>query len=88
MPAPKSRPDDAYFVPPASLKVCPYTALYLGLIHHADDTGNVTRLAVARRHIRVDGVAPECGMARDDPSRWVALLAAHVTAEEMAHEPR
>jgi hypothetical protein len=28
---------------------------------------NVAGFATARRHVRVDGVATECGMARGDP---------------------
>jgi hypothetical protein len=38
----------------------------------------------SRRHARVDGVATECGMARGDPVRFSALLAAHVRAAESA----
>jgi hypothetical protein len=44
--------------------------------------GNAARLTTARRHVRVDGVATECGMARGDPQAFPALLAAHpLTAE-------
>ena len=39
--------------------------------------GNAARLALARSHVRVDGVATECGMTRGDPERFPALLAAH-----------
>ena len=38
--------------------------------------GNAYRLAAARRHARVDGVATKCGMARGNPERFAALLAA------------
>ena len=41
------------------------------------------RLAAARRHVRVDGVATECGMARGDPERFPALLAAHAQTAEL-----
>jgi hypothetical protein len=42
------------------------------------------RLAAARRHTRVDGIGTECGMARGDPARLPALLAAHAHAAELA----
>jgi len=77
LPVPQPRNDDAYFAPLAGLKLGPQTELYLGLVHHADDAGNAARLAAARRHAQVDGVATECGMARGDPERFPALLAAH-----------
>ena len=80
MPVPKGRTDDGYFAPLANLQVRPETELYLGLIHHDDAAGDARRLAVARRHVRVDGVATECGMARGDPVRLSNLLAAHVRA--------
>ncbi len=77
LPVPKPRSDDAYFAPFAGLKLHPATELYLGLVHHDDDLGNAARLAAARRHVRVDGIATECGMARGEPGRLPALLAAH-----------
>jgi hypothetical protein len=80
LPVPKGRTDDAYFAPLAGLKLRPETELYLGLIHHDDAAGDRTRLAAARRHARVDGIATECGMARGDPARLPALLAAHARA--------
>jgi len=83
LPVPKGRTDDAYYAPLAKLKLNPETELYLGLVHHNDAAGNATRLAAARQHARVDGVATECGMARGDPTRLPALLAAHVTAAEL-----
>jgi len=80
MPVPKGRTDDGYFAPLANLQLRPETELYLGLIHHDDATGDAARLAAAKRHVRVDGVATECGMARGDPARLSSLLAAHVRA--------
>ena len=80
MPVPKGRTDDGYFAPLANLHLRPETELYLGLIHHDDAAGDAARLAAARRHVRVDGVATECGMARGDPARLSNLLAAHVRA--------
>ena len=80
MPVPKGRTDDAYFAPLARLKLRAETELYLGLIHHDDAAGDAARLAAARRHVRVDGVGTECGMARGDPARLPALLAAHARA--------
>ncbi len=84
LPVPKPRTDDAFFAPLETLRLGPRTELYLGLVHHDDDAGNATRLAAARRHVRVDGVATECGMARGDPARLPALLAAHVTTAGLA----
>jgi len=85
MPVPKGRSDDAYFLPLAGLRLHPETQLYLGLVHFDDAQGDRARLAAARRHARVDGVATECGMARGDPSRLPALLAAHVRAVQTAN---
>ena len=44
----------------------------------------MARLAAARRHARIDGVGTECGMARGDPARLPALLAAHALASQAA----
>jgi hypothetical protein len=82
MPVPKGRTDDDYYRPLAGLRLEAGTELYLGLIHYNDAAGDAKRLAVARRHVRVDGVAAECGMARGDPARLRALLAAHTRAVE------
>ena len=85
MPVPKGRTDDAYFAPLDNLRLHPETELYLGLIHHDDPEGDIARLAAARRHTRVAGVATECGMARGDPARLPSLLAAHVRAARASH---
>ena len=84
MPVPKDRTDDVYFAPLEKLRLRPETQLYLGLVHYEDAAGDAARLAAARRHVRVDGVATECGMARGDPARLASLLAAHVRAAETA----
>ena len=84
LPVPKGRVDDGYFAPLEKLKLPAGTDLYLGLIHHNDAEGDNKRLAAARRHVRVDGIATECGMARGDPARLPALLASHVRAAELA----
>ena len=68
----------------AGLKLRPETKLYLGLVHRDDMAGNAARLAAARSHVRVDGVATECGMARGDPARFSELLAAHAKTAELA----
>jgi len=83
LPVPKPRTDDAYFAPLAGLKLRPETELYLGLAHRDDMAGNGARLAAARRHVRVDGVATECGMARGEPERFPALLATHAQTAEL-----
>jgi hypothetical protein len=82
MPVPKARTDAGYFMPLAHLLLPTETELYLGLIHYDDAAGDLARLATARRHARVDGLGTECGMARGDPARLPALLAAHVRAAE------
>jgi len=82
MPVVKARTDDAYFAPLKNLKLRPETELYLGLVHYNDASGDAARLAAARRHARVDGIGTECGMARGDPARLPALLAAHAKVAE------
>jgi hypothetical protein len=82
LPVPKARSDDAYFAPLEKLKLGSGTELYLGLIHHNDAAGDAKRLDTAARHVRVDGIGTECGMARGDPARLAALLAAHARAAE------
>jgi len=84
MPVPKPRTDDAYFAPLSGLKLDKETELYLGVIHHDDAAGDAARLTAAKKHARVDGISTECGMARGDPARLPALLAAHVRAVENA----
>ena len=88
MPVVKARTDDAYFAPLKNLKLRPGTELYLGLIHHNDASGDAARLAAARRHARVDGIGTECGMARGDPARLPALLAAHAAGSRRKSPPR
>jgi len=82
MPVPKGRTDDDYYRPLAGLRLGTGTELYLGLVHYNDAGGDAARLATARRHVQVDGVATECGMARGAPARLAALLAAHARAVE------
>ena len=74
----------AYFLPLDKLQLRPETQLYLGLIHYNDASGDAARLASARRHVHVDGIGTECGMARGDPARLSALLEAHVRAAQIA----
>jgi hypothetical protein len=83
LPVPKPRFDDTFFAPLTRLKLHPETELYLGLVHRDDMAGNAARLTAARRHVRVDGVATECGMARGDPERFPELLAAHARTAEL-----
>jgi hypothetical protein len=82
LPVPQDLNDDGFFEPLDRLQIAPETDLYLGLVHHNDEEGNAERMAAARRHVRVDGIATECGMARGDPSRLAALLAAHARLAE------
>ncbi len=83
LPVPKPRTDDSYFALLGGLMLRPETEIYLGLVHRDDMDGNAARLAAARRHARVDGVATECGMARGDPQHFPELLAAHVQTAEL-----
>lgn len=83
LPVPQPRSDDGFFAPLAALKLRPETELYLGLVHRQDAAGNAARLAAARRHARVDGVATECGMARGDPAKFSELLAAHAKTAQL-----
>jgi hypothetical protein len=82
IPVPKPRTDDAFFAPMKNLELGATTQLYLGLIHHDDPAGDAARLAAARRYVRVDGVASECGLARGNPARLFSILEAHVHAVE------
>jgi hypothetical protein len=84
LPVPKPRVDDAYFAPLERLRLPNGTELYLGLVHHGDDAGNLARLEAARRHARVKGIATECGMARGDPTQFPDLLRAHARVAEHA----
>ena len=88
LPVPQPRSDDAYFAPLEGLRLPAGTELYLGLVHHDDDAGNLARLAAARRHARVDGIATECGMARGDPAQFPGLLQAHARLAEHADPSR
>jgi len=82
IPVPKPRTDDAFFAPMKNLELGAATQLYLGLIHHDDPAGDAARLAAARRYVRVDGIASECGLARGNPARLSSILAAHLQAVE------
>lgn len=87
MPVMKDRTDDAYFTPLQNLTISRDTELYLGLIHHDDAKGNEARLAAAKRHSRVDGIATECGMARGEPTRLTSLLSTHAhLAQSAGHD--
>jgi hypothetical protein len=82
LPVPKDRMDAAYFAPLAGLSLPAATALYLGLIHHADPHGDRARIEAAGKVAPRFGVATECGWGRTDPTRVPALLAAHRHAIE------
>ena len=69
---------------PSNIFVCSPRPGYFGLLHYDDVQGDAARLTAARRYARVDGVATECGMARGNPVRLPAFLAARVRAAEIA----
>jgi len=78
----REMPDDAYFRPLPELKGFGDTALYLGLVHHDDQKGDLARIAVARRCAPRFGVASECGVGRTDPQPVPGLLESHRIAAE------
>ncbi len=77
LPVPQDRSDDAYFAPLANLVLPSESMLYLGLIHHADASGNRARIDAAHKVVPRFGIATECGWGRTDPARVPGLLAAH-----------
>ena len=77
MPVPRDRNDEAYFSPLDGLRLPAGTALYLGLVHEGDPQGNAAKLAAARRHVPVAGVAAECGLGRGDPDTLTDVLEQH-----------
>ncbi len=86
MPVPIGRSDDAFHRPFRDLKLGNGTALFLGLVHAKDGVeGTKARIAAARRHAPVFGIATECGMARarsEDTVRELLKIHADVCAVE------
>ncbi len=68
LPVPQDRADADYVRPLAGLAGFDDTELYLGLIHHNDPIGDLTRINAARKVVGSFGVASECGWGRSDPS--------------------
>ena len=82
IPVPKDRTDDAYYAPLKAWKKPAGTGLYLGLLHHDDDTGDKARIAAARRVAQDFGLSAECGWGRTEPGRLPGLLKGHRIAAE------
>ena len=82
LPVPQDRTDEAYFRPLASVAVPDETQLYLGLVHHDDETGDRLRIEAARKYFSEFGIATACGWGRTDPSRVPGLLASHRRAAQ------
>lgn len=82
IPVPKARIDEAYYAPLRSWNRPAGTKLYLGLLHHDDDTGDKARIAVARRFAGDFGLSAECGWGRTEPGRLPGLLKGHRVAAE------
>jgi hypothetical protein len=82
IPVPKDRIDEAYYAPLKAWKRPSGTKLYLGLLHHDDEAGDRTRVAVARRAIEEFGLSAECGWGRTEPGRLPGLLKGHLVAAE------
>jgi len=82
IPVPKERADEAYYAPIARWKRPAGTELYLGLLHHNDESGDRKRVAVAKKFIDNFGLSAECGWGRTEPGRLPGLLKAHRVAAE------
>ena len=80
IPVPRDRTDPAYFVPLKNFRAD--TKLYLGLIHHDDENGDLERIRVAQQFAGDFGIGTECGWGRADPKRVPGLLASHRKAAE------
>ena len=72
----------AFYAPLKSWKRPAGTALYLGLLHHADAAGDTARIAVAKKFIDDFGLSAECGWGRTEPGRLPGLLTGHRVAAE------
>jgi hypothetical protein len=82
IPVPKDRTDEAYYAPLRDWKRPAGTGLYLGLLHHADATGDKVRVALAKKFIDDFGLSAECGWGRTEPGRLPGLLTGHRVAAE------
>jgi hypothetical protein len=82
IPVPKERTDSAYYAPLRNWKRPAGTELYLGLLHHDDETGDRRRVAVAKEFIEDFGLSAECGWGRTEPGRLPGLLKGHRAAAE------
>jgi hypothetical protein len=82
IPVPKGRIDGAYYAPLRGWKRPPETRLYLGLLHHDDETGDRARIATARQFVDNFGLSAECGWGRTEPGRLPGLLKGHRVAAE------
>lgn len=82
IPVPKARTDEAFYAPLRHWKRPAGTELYLGLLHHDDEAGDRTRVAVARKFIDDFGLSAECGWGRTEPGRLPGLLKGHRAAAE------
>jgi hypothetical protein len=82
IPVPKERTDEAFYAPLKAWKRPAGTELYLGLLHHNDETGDRTRVAVAKKFLSDFGLSAECGWGRTEPGRLPGLLKGHRAAAE------
>ena len=82
MPVPIDRDDDAFYAPLEKLQLGAGTELYLGLVHVRDGIeGAKKRIAAARKHVPVFGVASECGISRGrDPGLALAFIKEYAAA--------
>jgi hypothetical protein len=82
VPVPKDRTDEAYYAPFQHWRRPANTELYLGLLHHNDETGDRKRVAVAKTFLSDFGLSAECGWGRTEPGRLPGLLKGHRAAAE------
>lgn len=82
IPVPKPRTDEAYYAPLRAWQRPKGNKLYLGLLHHDDETGDRARIAAARRFVDDFGLSAECGWGRTEPGRLPGLLKGHRVAAE------
>jgi hypothetical protein len=74
----------------ASLKgLLPGPAVYLGIVYPNDKEGAQQRLDSARQHLKVFGVAPQCGLVRTSPEGVDSVLkiVTKLSAMSWAWEP-
>ncbi|MEM7118188.1 MAG: hypothetical protein AAF614_37510 [Chloroflexota bacterium] len=88
LPVPRSRDDDAYFLPLQELRLPSETELYLGLIHMTDGVeGAEQRIQAAKTAVSHFGIATECGFGRRPAATVPELMRVHTAVSTaITHE--